>query len=131
MNLHGIVRGAITTVNPDILAPWIQSTGRGAPDAAGNVVSTYAAPVSIRIQVQALSAKDLSQVNGMNLQNVLRAVYCYGNKQGVVRVAQKGGDLFQFPEVPNPPGGAVRNWLVVKVVETWPDWSKVIVELQQ
>ena len=113
MNLHAIVRGAITTVNPDIIAPWTQSTGRAAPDAAGNVVSTYAAPVDIPIQVQAMTGKDLAAVDGLNLQGVLRAVYCYGNKQGVVRVAQKGGDLFSFPETP---GTTIRTWLVVKVM---------------
>jgi hypothetical protein len=127
MNLHGIVRGAIGTVNPDIIAPWTQSTGRTV-DAAGNVTPTYAAPVNIQIQVQAMTGKDLAAVNGMNLQGVLRAVYCYGNKQGVVRVAQKGGDLFAFPETP---GATSRNWLVVKVMETWPEWSKIIVEMQQ
>jgi hypothetical protein len=129
MNLHGIVRAAITTVNPDIMAPWLQSSGNTV-DAAGNATPTYTT-TTIPIQVQAMTAQDLRQVNGMNLQGVLRSVYCYGNKQGVVRVAQKGGDILQFPEVPNPVGGTVRNWLVVKVVETWPDWSKCIVELQQ
>lgn len=128
MNLHNIVRGPITTVNPDIYAPWIQSSGRTVDD-AGNVTAVTNAPVSIRIQVQALTGKDLQATNGMGLQGVLRSVYCYGNKQGVVRVAQKGGDLLQFPEVPG--NGPIRTWLVVKVVETWPDWSKVVVELQQ
>lgn len=130
MNLHGTVRGAITSVNPDILAPFLSSTGNSV-DAAGNQTPSYAAAVNMRIQVQALSGSDKRAVNFMNLQTVLRAVYCYGNKQGVERVVQKGGDIFQFPEVPNPTSGTVRNWLVIKVLETWPDWSKVIVSMQQ
>lgn len=130
MNLHGIVRGAITTVNPDILAVWLQSTGRTS-DAAGNQTPTYAAAATIPVQVQAMSAQSLRHLNGLNTQNILRSVYCYGNKQGVQRVAQKGGDLLQFPDVPNPTGGTVRNWLVIQVIETWPDWSHVIVEQQQ
>lgn len=130
MNLHGIVRGAITSVNPDVLVPFLSSLGNTV-DAAGNQTPTYATPVTIPVQVQALTGSDKRAVNFMNLQTVLRAVYCYGNKQGVERVVQKGGDILQFPEVPNPTTGTVRNWLVIKVVETWPDWSKVIVSMQQ
>jgi hypothetical protein len=132
MNLHGTVRGAITSVNPDVLAPFLSSTGNTV-DGAGNQTPSYAAAVNIPIQVQALSGSDKKAVNYLNLQTVLRSVYFYGNKQGVERVVQKGGDLVQFREVPNPQTDAnpVRNWLVVKVLETWPDWSKAVVSMQQ
>lgn len=132
MNLHGTVRGAITSVNPDVLAPFLSSTGNTV-DEAGNQTPSYADAINIPIQVQALSGSDKKAVNFMNLQTVLRSVYCYGNKQGVERVVQKGGDILQFREVPNPRTDAnpVRNWLVIKVVETWPDWSKVVVSMQQ
>lgn len=127
MNLHGIVRGAITTVNPDIVAPYLRSTGN-TTDAAGEQAPTYAAPVDVRIQVQALTGKDLQQINYLNIQGVLRAVYMYGNTQGIVRVDAKGGDMLRFPQVPGDPN--VQDWLVVAVLETWPDWSKVAVWLQ-
>lgn len=132
MNLHGTVRGAITSVNSDVLAPFLSSTGNGV-DAAGNQTPTYADAVNIPIQVQALSGSDKKAINFMNLQTVLRSVYFYGNKQGVERVVQKGGDLVQFRETPNPQTDAnpLRNWLVVKVLETWPDWSKCVVSMQQ
>lgn len=124
MNLHGIVRGAITTVNPDIDAVYLRSL-MYTTDAAGIQTPSYAPPEVARIQVQALSAKDLQQIAHLNIEGVLRAVYMYGNTQGVVRQDVKGGDLLQFPET--PADLISKDWLVVQVFETWPDWSKVAV----
>lgn len=126
MNLHGIVRGAITSVNPDILAVFRQSTGNTV-DAAGNQAPQFTDFPDVLIQVQAAEAEDLTHINNFNQEGVYRAVYMYGNTQGVVRPNQKGGDILQFPQTPD---AAVQDWLVVKVSETWPDWSKVTVCLQ-
>lgn len=125
MNLHQLVRGAITSVNPDIVAQWSRSTG-STSNADYTRVPTYDTG-DIVVQVQALNGTALQKAEYLNLQGVLRSVYCYGNKQGVNRVDLQGGDLLAFPEVP---GGTVRNWLVSAVVETWPDWSHVIATLQ-
>jgi hypothetical protein len=126
MNLHGIVRGAITTVNKDVTAMWSKSTGN-TPNADFSQTPTYATAVPIQIQHQALSGGDLKHADALGLQGILRTVYMYGNKQGVVRPSQQGGDLLTFPLVPN---GPTLNWLVVEVGETWPDWCKVTVCLQ-
>lgn len=126
MNLHGIVRGAITSVNPDILAVFRQSTGNTV-DAAGNQAPQFTDVPDVLIQVQAAEAEDLTHINNFNQEGVYRAVYMYGNTQGVVRPNQKGGDILQFPQTPD---AAVQDWLVAKVSETWPDWSKVTVCLQ-
>lgn len=127
MNLHGIVRRAITTVNPDILVTLRRSTG-SAIDANHKVVPTFADVPDLPAQVQALSGKDLQHPAMLNVQGVLRAVYMYGNTQGIVRPNGQGGDLLLFPEVP---GGDAKTWLVLAVYETWPDWCKVGVVLQQ
>lgn len=126
MNLHGIVRGAITTVNPDVVAAWSQSIG---PTVNADFSQTpgFAAAVNIRIQHQALKGPALKHAEYLNLQGTLRTVYMYGNKQGIFRPDQLGGDMLAFPLVPNTP---VRNWLIVDVQETWPDWCCVTVCLQ-
>lgn len=126
MNLHGIVRRAITTVNPDIAASFERSTGY-AVDVNHKQVPGYAAAVPVRIQSQALSGGMLKHTDNLNLQGVLRSVYMFGNTQGVVRPTAEGGDLLTFKLVP---GSADSIWKVVEVVETWPDWSHVIVCLQ-
>ena len=126
MNLHGLVRGAITAVNPDLIIPWLVSTG-STTAAGGKQTPTYAAPVNVGAQVQAVTGQDLKKYNFLQAQGIYRAVYMYGNVQGINRVAAKGGDLLKFAEVP---GGTVRTWLVRAVDETWPDWCRVIVSLQ-
>ena len=125
MDLHGIVRGAITSVNPDIYASLRRSIGY-VTDAAGKQVPQYVT-LGGMIQVQGVSAKDLEHIDNLNIQGVLRTVYIRGNWAGVVRVDQKGGDIMKFPQIP---GAAVQDWRVIHVKETWPNWCSVIVNLQ-
>ena len=125
MNLHSIVRSAITTVNPDITASLLRSNGYATnPD--GSRVPLFLT-YSGRIQVQGVAGKDLEHTDYLNIQGVLRTVYLRGNWAGVVRADQRGGDIMKFPQVPGAP---VQDWRVVSIKETWPDWSAVIVQLQ-
>lgn len=128
MNLHGMVRGVVGAVNQDITATWERSTGF-TKTADFKQVPGYAAPVTVRAQVQALSSGDVKRLEAaaVSMQAVMRKVYLYGNVSGIVRDDQQGGDLLHFPQVP---GGAVKTWLVVNVLETWPDWCSVAVALQ-
>lgn len=129
MNLHGAVRGQIPAVTPDIAATWRVSAGyTTAADGTRTPVFTNTA---VQLQVQALTGKDIRQLDQLNIQGVSRSAYMFGNPQGVVRVDVKGGDLLLFPAVM---GGAVQTWLVAAVLETWtPDaagWGKVALSLQ-
>lgn len=131
-NLHGLVRPAINSVNPDILAQWIVSTGT-VIGANGKSSPTYAAAVPVKAQVQAVSGSDLRKYNFLQGNGVYRAVYMFANPDAINRLEQKGGDLLQFPQYP---GGAARTWLVSKVDEPWTSgngglaWTRVIVTLQ-
>jgi len=125
MNIRGMANGATSQVNPNQSIAWKQSTGYTS-DAAGKRTPSYTS-TPVDAQVQGLSASDLKHIDGLNIQGVMRSVVMYGNVQGVNRVNQQGGDILQFPEVPN---GTVRDWLVVQVMETWPEWCRVVVVLQ-
>ena len=126
MNLRSMVNGYTQITNPNILINWIQSTGYTTDDAGRRTPTTLM--LSVKAQVQALSATDLQHTDGLNITGVMRSVYMYGNAAGVVRADQIGGDILVFPEIPN---GRNRNWLITQVVETWSDWCHVIVTLQQ
>lgn len=123
MNLHGLVAGAIGTVNPFVPATMQISTGyTTAPD--GSRTPTFST-VTGKAQVQALSFKDLTQVSGLNLNGTRRAIYFYGAFAGVVRPNQKGGDIVTLTGSNN-----TGKWLVAQVLEQWPDWCKVVVTQQ-
>jgi len=126
IDVHALASSAIQQVNSDIQVLWLRSTGATTTDAAG-----HRAPVlesqTVSANVQGLSAKDLEHTDGLNMQGVMRSVHLYGNVQGIVRADQKGGDILQFPQAP---GGPVCDWRVTSVMETWPDWCRVIVTLQ-
>lgn len=120
MDLHGIVSSAIGAVNPLVTAQLLVSTGSTTnPD--GSVSPSYAAPVSIQVQAQELSFKELQHVENLNLQGILKSIYCPGTVQAVNRVAGTGGDKIVI-------GG--DTYLAVAISEQWPDWCRVIGQLQ-
>ena len=126
MNPRAIANRFTQITNKNIPVNWIQSTGYVTDDAGKRVPTTIT--LSVQAQIQALSSTDLKHIDGLNITGVMRSVYMYGNVAGVVRADQIGGDILVFPEVPN---GCNKNWLVTQVMETWPDWCRVIVTLQQ
>lgn len=122
MNLHGIVRGVITSVNPDVPLSirlnqgWTTSaTGKRTPILSDPIEGVYG-------QIQSLTFRDLTQIEGLNLQGTRRAIYINGAIDGLVRQTNQGGDLVTTPD------GVV--WLVAIVLEHWPDWVKCAVTQQ-
>jgi len=120
MNLHGIASGAIGAVNPFVSAQISKSTGyTTASD--GSRTPAYAAAVTQKVQQQALTQKELEHMSGMNVQGVMCKAYVKGQWYGVDRKAGDGGDLFVI---------GADTWLVVEVLEVWPDWSAVVLNKQ-
>jgi hypothetical protein len=131
-NLHSLVRGAINSVNPDIPAQWLVSTGNTI-GSSGKSTPSYATAVSVQAQVQAVRGSDLQKYSFLQAQGVHRAVYMFANPDAINRVETKGGDLLVFGQYPN---GSAKTWLVTAVDEPWTSgngnlaWSRVIVTLQ-
>lgn len=126
LNLHGIVRGAITSAQSDIPIIYLQSTGSSA--SVGKRTPTYADPVTVLGQVQPVSGGQIRKYEFLQSQGIYRSIYFYGDIEAMVRSMQRGGDLVKFPQVP---GNPVETWLVSKVDETWnTGWCRVIVTLQ-
>lgn len=126
MNIRGIANSVIQQVNANIQATWKRSTGGYATNSAGHrepIITTE----TVKVQVQGTTSDDLKQIDGLNIQGVMRKVFMYGNVQGVVRTGQKGGDILAFPDAP---GAAAKDWRVVHVLESWPTWCSVIVVMQ-
>lgn len=121
MNLHGIVSGYISAVNPQETV--VVEISDGYETAADGLRSPkYLPPELMLAQVQALQFRDIQQLDGLNIQGTQRKMYFYGEIDGLVRVDNKGGDLITRSD------GSV--WLVTLVLEQWPDWCSVAVTLQ-
>lgn len=124
MNLHGIVRPAIQTVNPYQAATLYRNTGATTiANSGGRRQPTYDAGTAIKLQKQAVSQADLRHLDNLNLQGELAKFWLDGALYGVVRKYQKGGD-----QITMTADGS--TWLVVAVMEVWPDWCSVIGNLQ-
>ena len=123
MNLHGIVAPAIGAVNPFIVGTVKVSTG-SVIGADYTNTPTYQSFPGQQFQVQAATGPALRQIDGLNLQGIVRVVYLNGNIEGLDRPAGKGGDLLVFNG---------QTWLVEAVLEPWDNvgWTKVAVVLQE
>lgn len=120
MNLHGIAAPMIGVVNPFVAAHLVASTGYST-SADGTVTPSYAAPVVVQVQAQELSFKELQHANNLNLQGILKSIYCPGTVRAVDRVSGTGGDKIVI-------GG--DTYLAVAISEQWPEWCRVIGQLQ-
>lgn len=120
MNLRGIANRATSTINPNVPGVFQVNTGFTTLP-GGKRVPSYNS-VDVIVQLQELLSTDLRQVDSVNIQGILRSAYLNGNFNGVNRPEQKGGDILMIGE---------EKWLVVKVPELWPDWCRVIINLQR
>lgn len=121
MDLRGLANGVTSNVNPNTLVVVRRSTGYTI-GAGTRQVPTYAAAVEGPANIQALDANDIKQLDGLNIQGTIRAIYLRGALAGVIRPAGTGGDLVTI---------AGQVWLVVKVLESWPTWTKAAICLQE
>jgi hypothetical protein len=106
-------------------ASWQQSTG-AATSASGAQVPQYAPAVQTLVRCQALSNKDLSQLDGVNINGEYQALYVNGPVEGANRADARGGDLITLTT-----DGSL--WLVTQVLENWnrsSGWTKVAVARQ-
>ena len=121
MNLHGIVTGYISVVNPTQFYVYRQSTGY-VTDANFVQQPQYAPGVTVQCQVQPVTVRELYTFGSVNLSGVSQKMYLNGDQEGIVRSLVRGGDLFTDPT------GSV--WLVTNAIESWPDWTGLIATLQ-
>lgn len=122
MDLRGLANSVTTVVNPNEIVSVLRSTGFTI-GAGARQVPAYATAVDGPGQVQALDADDIKQLDGLNIQGVIRAIYLRGTLAGVVRPDGTGGDLVKRH-------AGAETWLVVKVLESWPDWTKAAIVKQ-
>lgn len=130
LNLHAAVRQIIPAVNADVTGYWYRSNGSSI-DSTGRQQPAYQAPLTVQLQVQPPSGRDIKFIDHLQLQGVIRSVWMFSNPQGIVRVNQTGNDLLLFPQWA---GAANDTWLVARPDEGWNvdagGWTKLYAVLQ-
>lgn len=129
MDLRGIANQVSDTVNPNIIVTWRASNGFSI-GTAGKQQPQYLTGVTGPAQVQALDNSDLKQIEGLNISGSIRALYMRGNLAAVIRADSKGGDQIIIGAQRGAPALLVGTWLTSKVLESWPDWTKIVIVKQ-
>jgi hypothetical protein len=122
MDLRSIANSVSSTINANEAVSVLRSNGYTI-GAGAKQVPGYAAPVSGFAQVQALDGVDLQKLDGLNIQGNIKAIYLRGSLAGALRPDSKGGDIVKRKN-------GAETWLVVKVLEAWPTWTKAAIVYQ-
>lgn len=117
MSLHDLAANVIGSVNPMMTCQWKKCTGLSTA-AGGKQVPSYATVTSIIAQVQQLTIAEQKHLNDMNVAGVSRKIWCDARLTGIDRASGLGGDIVTLPD------GTI--WLVIQVMESWPDWSSAL-----
>ena len=121
MDLRSFSNSVSSKINSNQIVAVTRSTGFSV-GAGRKQVPSYSLPVTGPAQIQALDGVDLKQLDGLNIQGTVRAIYLRGVLAGVIRPNGTGGDLITI---------SGQTWLVVKVLESWPTWTKAAIVLQE
>jgi len=122
MDLQGLANPVAESVNPNVLVTVRASRGYAFGGTGLRQMPQYNPAVTGYAQVQELTSSELRQVEALNIQGVMRAIYFRGKLNGVIRPESKGGDLVTI---------GTETFLVVKTLEQWPTWSKALIVLQE
>lgn len=123
MNLRAIANAVTVAVNPNMPAVLRLNDGYTTDDSGRRSVSF--SDTEVTIQTQSLSAQERLELEGGLLQQgQYLNVYITGQLHALRRIEGKGAEKLVFAAY-GETGPA--EWLVKSLVESWPDWCKVVV----
>lgn len=118
MNLHGMVRGLVTTVNPHQTVILLASAGQARGEEY-TPRALWTPAVSVPAQVQPVPDKALQWLLQTRQNSIWRDCYLYGPVEGLERATAQGGDMLYFEGF---------EWQADQVLEAWnatAGWTKV------
>lgn len=126
INLHGLVRSAITALHPDEVVILRQSVGQR--NARGRITPEYAPAQTVQAQIQSLGQNDLAQAEQTSNTRVDRKAYLHApnpalSPQGIVRPFARNGDMLQRPDG--------TWWLITAMIEDFTASGWVCVGITQ
>lgn len=121
IKVRAIANSAIQVVNKNLPATLIANEGFEIIP-GGKQVPKFAS-YEISVQMQSLSTQDLEHLGVINQQGEF--IYCYarGQIEAIRRAKDKGADKISFVAYGESESS---EWLVTKVIESYPSWVKVL-----
>lgn len=121
IKVRAIANSAIQVVNKNLPATLIANEGFEIIP-GGKQVPKFAS-YEISVQMQSLSTQDLEHLGVINQQGEF--IYCYarGQIEAIRRAKDKGADKINFVAYGE---SEPSEWLVTKVIESYPSWVKVL-----
>lgn len=127
MNLHNVVRGAITSIHPDEEVTLYQSEGQ--VNVKGVIKAKYKAPKTVKANFQPLDANALKHIEAFNQTPMSEQVFLYSDDSFPVAGQQR------LPAIRT--GDFIKRsdntwWLITTVMEdwSWDGWCNVGVHQQ-
>lgn len=122
MNLRGIANASITRINPNIDAVLKVNQGFDVDEAGEQIASFFSEQITI--QTQSLSTNDIERLGLISQQGQFLYVYANGQLPVLRRAEGKGLERLMF----KPYGESEPvEWVIKQVVESYPNWVKVLV----
>lgn len=123
MNLRAIANSITRGINPNNTQATLMTNDGFDIIAGGKKVPKYIES-TIEIQTQSIESDELNHLNLIAQQGQYNFVYANGLISAQRRTLSKGEDMLRFK-----PYGEDDEvvWKVVKVMESYPDWVKVLV----
>lgn len=122
INVRALANAATQNVNPNRIV-ILQINDGYTVDDYGNQVPQFIEK-EIEIQQQSLSSQEKYNLDLINKQGEFMSVYAFGAIDGIRRWLQKGSSRFIFPAYGEE---APAVWNVDQVIESYANWTRVIV----
>ena len=127
LNLHNVVRSAITSIHPDETVTLYQSDGQA--NVRGKVTAKYKEPITVKANFQPLDTDALKHIEAFNQTPISEQVFLYSDMDspvtGQARLPEtRTGDFIKRADG--------TFWLVTAILEdwTWDGWCNLGVHQQ-
>lgn len=127
VNLHNVVRGAITSIHPDETVTLYQSAGQR--NVKGKIVSVYSEPQEVKANFQPLDSDALRHAEVLGQTPMSEQVFLYSENPMPI-AGQQRLPIIRTGDFLLRDNGTY--WLVTAVLEdwTWDGWCNVGVHIQ-
>lgn len=121
INVRGLANMAIQTVNPNM--PAVLRVNMGYQVAPGGVQTPVFDEFDVTIQAQSLSSQEKFNLDLINKQGEFISVYVAGAVHAIRRIEKQGSSELIF----RPYGEETdATWRVDQVMESYPQWSRLL-----